>query len=76
MVTEHVAQGGVHQVGCRVVQTNARAASFIHVSLYALAHFQRTGNQFALVTNRLTVFLVSLTLKLKPLPFSSPLSPT
>ena len=40
-----------------MVQTNARAASFVNVGLNALAHFQRTGNQFALVTNCLTVFL-------------------
>ena len=39
--TQHVAQSSVHQVGCRVVQTNARTASFVNVGLNALAHFQR-----------------------------------
>lgn len=40
-----------------MVQTNARTTSFINVRLDTLAHFQRTGSQFALMANRLTVFL-------------------
>ncbi|MND20559.1 hypothetical protein D3C80_108920 [compost metagenome] len=39
---QHIAQGGMHQVRCGVVQTNARTASFIHFGFHARADFQGT----------------------------------
>ena len=69
MSTQNLAQRSVHQVRCGVVQTNTCTANFINVSLNALTHFQRAGNQFALVTNRLTVFLGVADAKAKAVAF-------